>query len=80
VGLCHYPVEVACQSAADCPEPGMECDSTGFCIKRCNDDSQCPKARCQGRCVPIDPAHRNRCTDWFDPERDCQVYGDVGSP
>jgi len=77
LNLCYYPVDVACQSAAVCPETGMECDATGFCIKRCNSDADCPRTRCQGRCVPMDPDHWMRCTDWFDAERDCQVFGDV---
>jgi hypothetical protein len=74
LSICYYPVEVACQSAADCPEPGMDCDTTGFCVKTCTSDSDCPHARCQGRCVPMLPENRKRCSDWFDPDRDCVMF------
>ncbi|HUU02041.1 MAG TPA: VWA domain-containing protein [Myxococcota bacterium] len=77
-GECHYPSEVACTTAADCPEAGMQCDVTGFCVKFCNSDTECPQTRCQGRCVPADPADRFRCMDWFDPDRDCKVFGVSG--
>jgi len=75
IGMCYYPVRVACTSSADCPEAGMTCDGTGFCVKTCNSDADCPKTRCQGRCVPVNPDERNRCTDWFEADRDCVVYG-----
>jgi hypothetical protein len=74
LNLCYYPVEVACTTNADCPEVGMECDATGFCIKRCNSDSECPHMRCQGKCVPAEESEHLRCTDWFEAERDCVVY------
>ncbi len=80
VGSCYYPTEVVCQDAAACPD-GLDCvipvgDQWGVCKQSCNNDSDCPQARCQGSCHPQDPAHRLRCTDWFDPDRDCLVFGD----
>jgi len=80
VNECHYPVDVACTTAADCPEDGMECDATGFCVKFCDSDADCPHTRCQGKCVPIDPENRWRCTDWFDPDRDCKTFDNSGEP
>ncbi len=74
-GKCHYPVEVACAGPDDCPEPGMICAGSGFCEKDCNSDADCPHARCQGHCIPMRPVDRMRCTDWFNPDRDCLKFG-----
>ena len=71
---CHYPVDVACTTAAECPEAGMECDVSGFCVMFCNSDEDCPHTRCQGRCVPSQESDRLRCTDWFNPEVDCKRF------
>jgi len=78
-GLCAVPVEVVCRAAAECPA-GMECvggsmpSTWGKCQKACNSDADCPTASCQGRCRPVDPPSRQRCTDWFDPDRDCKLF------
>lgn len=82
VGICDYPVEVACTStdASPCQRlgTGFECDiesgTAGFCIKRCGSDGDCPHSRCQGRCVPMQAADQRRCTDWFDRDRDCLTF------
>ena len=71
---------MVCQNNAACPDE-LECvipggAQWGVCQKFCTNDSDCPQARCQGSCRPQDPAHRLRCTDWFDPDRDCLVFGD----
>ncbi len=71
---CYYPVQVSCQVDADCPETGMVCAANGFCLMNCNSDADCPHTRCQGLCVPQDPAKRRRCTDWFDAEKDCKLF------
>ena len=78
VGLCDYPSEVVCQLPDDCPA-GLDCvipagSQWGDCQKACNSDLDCPPARCQGRCRPVDPVEQHRCTDWFDPDRDCLIY------
>jgi hypothetical protein len=79
--ICLYPVNVSCQTSSDCPTGlGMVCNQQGFCEKPCNSDADCPRAKCRGRCLPMDPGDRKRCTDWFNPDRDCLLYGvDDGS-
>jgi hypothetical protein len=72
---CDYPGNIACNADNPCPEQGMICDA-GFCYKPCSTDDDCAHVECKGRCVPPDPKERKRCTDWFDPERDCVRYGD----
>ncbi|RLB54172.1 MAG: hypothetical protein DRI34_12415, partial [Deltaproteobacteria bacterium] len=80
VGECYYPVQVFCRAASDCPEPGMQCGPNGYCVMPCSSDAECPRARCQGRCVPVKAEDRTRCTDWFDPEKDCKVFGAPAGP
>jgi hypothetical protein len=75
---CLYPVNISCSAPADCPDATWACEG-GFCVKHCASDSDCPHASCQGRCVPRDPDSRRRCTDWFDPDRDCKVFGDTSA-
>ncbi|MCK5805928.1 MAG: hypothetical protein KAI66_24065, partial [Lentisphaeria bacterium] len=70
------PDYVECPS---CPE-GLDClpddggSNWGFCGKVCNSDTDCPPALCKGRCVPQREEDRLRCTDWFDPDRDCLLF------
>lgn len=78
-GLCVVPIESVCRTTPECPA-GLECvggsppSTWGKCQKTCNSDADCPTAACQGRCQPLVPAERKRCTDWFDPERDCLTF------
>jgi len=84
VGLCDYPTKVVCQAAAECPD-GLACQipagaQWGTCEQTCNSDADCPRARCEGRCRPLDQGGRMRCTDWFDPDRDCLIYDSGNRP
>ena len=78
VGLCDYPSEVVCQDDLACPD-GLSClisggAEWGTCQQTCTSDADCPPAHCQGRCRPLAEDERMRCTDWFDPDRDCVVF------
>ncbi len=78
VGLCDYPSEIVCQTNDACPA-GLTCSipggaQWGVCQASCSSDSDCPTAMCLGRCIPLDAADKRRCTDWFDPDRDCLVF------
>jgi hypothetical protein len=79
---CLFPTTVVCSSVADCPYqtyPTMTC-TTGICTMNCSSDLDCPTAACKGRCLPLDPATRRRCTDWFDADLDCKVFGGEETP
>jgi hypothetical protein len=84
IGQCHYPTEVVCQNDAACPT-GLTCQipggaQWGVCRATCSSDADCPRARCQGRCRPLDTTERQRCTDWFDADRDCLVFDSGNQP
>jgi hypothetical protein len=46
----------------------------GICILPCGNDSDCPRRQCQGRCIPTKAEDQKRCTNWFDPSRDCLTF------
>ncbi|MBN2498228.1 MAG: VWA domain-containing protein [Deltaproteobacteria bacterium] len=86
-GECDYPVLIACSISGTNPdlEPcpaGLSCmedpvnpaSDNGICRALCSSDADCPPALCKGRCIPQLAEDRMRCTDWFDPQRDCRLY------